>query len=323
MAKVLISFLGTNDYIPCNYYLDKDRSLKIDNLRFIQEALLKLLCTGWDSEDRIIVFLTEDAEKKNWIDTVYKTGESKPGLDTVLKSMKLKPRILSPRIKEGYSESDIWDIFETVFSQLNDNDELILDITHSFRSIPMLGLVLLNYARVLKNITVKGIYYGAFEKLGPSYFVKENISISERNAPIVDVTSLMELQDWTTAINSFIKSGDASMITGLTSENVNPVSKATQGKDPVAGRLKSFAKNIERITDYYRYCRGGDIRSFDFDSFNENLQLLAEERNIFIKPLPPLFSLIKNQFENSSTGDSVNLIHGAQWCLDHGWFSRL
>ena len=36
----------------------------------------------------------------------------------------------------------------------------------------MLGMTLLNYAKVLKQITVTAIFYGAFEQLGMAYEVR-------------------------------------------------------------------------------------------------------------------------------------------------------
>jgi len=39
MGKVLISVLGITDYRPCTYVLPN--GLKVDNVRFVQEATVK------------------------------------------------------------------------------------------------------------------------------------------------------------------------------------------------------------------------------------------------------------------------------------------
>ncbi|MDY0388263.1 MAG: TIGR02221 family CRISPR-associated protein, partial [Methanolobus sp.] len=175
--KILISFLGTNEYVPANYYLG-DQSHKIDNVRFIQEAILELICNGWTEMDVVKVFLTDEAEKKNWVDNGHCEKDQKiiecEGLNTRLKAFALHHKIkytVEPvfNVPTGITESDVWDVFDTIYEQLEENDEVYFDITHSFRSIPMLCMVLLNYAKYLKNITVKGIYYGAFEVLGPAW----------------------------------------------------------------------------------------------------------------------------------------------------------
>ncbi len=65
MARVFLSFLGINDYIPCTYYAE-DR--KAENVRFIQEAILKIYCSDWTSADRACFFTTRAAYRKNWLD---------------------------------------------------------------------------------------------------------------------------------------------------------------------------------------------------------------------------------------------------------------
>lgn len=53
MARVYLSFLGTNDYLACTYYTG-DR--EVENVRFVQEATLGLYCRKWTPDDRIIIF---------------------------------------------------------------------------------------------------------------------------------------------------------------------------------------------------------------------------------------------------------------------------
>ena len=49
--KVFMSFLGTNDYLDCNYYDESNPKLKVNNVRFIQEALIKLYCKDFGKGD--------------------------------------------------------------------------------------------------------------------------------------------------------------------------------------------------------------------------------------------------------------------------------
>ena len=52
----------------------------------------------------------------------------------------------------------------------------------------MLAIVVLNYAKTLKKIKLRGIYYGAFEVLG-SFEEASKIPISERRVPVLDLTT--------------------------------------------------------------------------------------------------------------------------------------
>src|SRR5690606_16601888 len=110
------------------------------------------------------------------------------GLHTRLQELKangkLKAGIKTEDIPEGFSSEEIWSIFQKIVDNVHTGDIIYLDITHAFRSIPMLGMVLLNYLKALHRIEVKAIYYGAFEKLGFAGQVQK-MEIEERNAPIL------------------------------------------------------------------------------------------------------------------------------------------
>jgi CRISPR-associated DxTHG motif protein len=41
-------------------------------------------------------------------------------------------------IPEGRSEQELWEIFDRVASAVDEGDTILLDITHAFRSIPMI-----------------------------------------------------------------------------------------------------------------------------------------------------------------------------------------
>jgi len=168
MAKAFISFLGTSDYSRCRYSLDNQTG---DVVKYVQEDIVNRFCRQWASSDQIRIFITDDAKLKNWEDNghedrVTKKQKSDRGLGSRFDEMGLNAAVKRYDIPVGNSEAEIWQIFQIVYESLGEGDEIIFDITHSFRSIPMLFMVLIGYARLLKNISVSGIYYGAFEILG-------------------------------------------------------------------------------------------------------------------------------------------------------------
>ena len=89
------------------------------------------------------------------------------------------------------------------------NDEIILDITHAFRSIPLLIFIVAAYLRQVKSVKLKHIIYGAFEARNQD----------TNRTPIFDLTPFVELLDWMNAVNVFQNSGDARPIADL---NVDP-----------------------------------------------------------------------------------------------------
>jgi len=208
--KILLSFLGTNNYVQTFYELNGQKCPK--PVRFIQEALVELVCKDWTKDDRIYVFCTSGevgSYELNWKDGGQKnakTDEEKIGLESRLKSVCKSAPFERVEISEGFSSDEVWQIFQTIYGVIEESDEIYLDITHAFRSIPLFSTVLMNYARYLKHTSVQAVYYGAFEKLGPAFLVKE-MPMEKRVAPIVDMSDVIHLQQITGTASSLTEFG--------------------------------------------------------------------------------------------------------------------
>ncbi len=227
--KVFISFLGTNNYVETIYkFPDGEESKPV---RFVQEALISHYCKDWTENDKIFIFCTEGATKANWLDNgqiQIKEDIEKVGLETRLKScLPLYDKIVEKvPIKEGFSVDEIWSIFDTVYGKLQLKgeicDDIFFDVTHAFRSIPLFSTVLFNYSRFMKHTNVVSIKYGAFEKLGPAFEVRK-MKVEDRIAPVLDLTNVVRLQQFTDMANSLKTYGRFNKISQiLSSENENP-----------------------------------------------------------------------------------------------------
>lgn len=297
MSKVLMAFLGITDYRSCSYSLNGYDP--VNNVRFIQEALVSLLCKDWTENDRIVIFLTEKAKDTNWVD-----NGQKQGLENRLKSLGLKVNPVPKFVPEGRTETEIWAIFEEVFNQINNDDEVIFDITHGFRSLPMLAIVILNYAKVLKNIKINGVYYGAFEALD-----------AVGNASIFNLTPLVQLFDWTNATSNFLKYGDAEGISKLSLEKIDPLLKEKRGDDQSAQDLKKLSKQLVMFTKYIQTCRGLDIiKGYEIKILKE---VVKNNKDSFIKPMNPLFDKISDKIEDFNQKDIINGYAAVEWCINH------
>ncbi|MDD2636568.1 MAG: TIGR02221 family CRISPR-associated protein [Bacteroidales bacterium] len=201
--KVFISVLGSTNYGTCKYEF-KEKNYVSQDIRFIQESTLEMLRAkdwGLDSAGYICVTSGDKGSYElNWKDNGHKNRTSGclihcEGLETRLTRLKLPFKFEPILIKDGNDKDEIWEVFDTIFKLLKDDDEIYFDITHGFRYLPMLILVLSNYAKFLKNIKVKSITYGNYEAR------KDGI------APIIDITSFSVLQDWTSATQTFLETG--------------------------------------------------------------------------------------------------------------------
>lgn len=281
--KVLISFLGAGKYSKCRYYFDGNDTTP--PTRYIQESIIRIFCNDWNEQDLALIFVTDLAQQRNWQNNLEFNEEK--GLDESLKGLTQYKNI---PIKDGKNESEIWDIFQTVSDEIHEGDEIILDITHAFRFLPMLSVILLNYLKVIKKINVKGIYYGNFE-----------IRDEKGNAPIVDLTSFVVLQEWTNATNEFVSSGNFNSLSKLVSQNEKSQNLSTQ--------LDKFTKAIQTS-------RGIDIINLDIDNLE---RLIIEERETNLRiPLTPILKLIENKISNFHNHSIENGFFAVKWCIEHG-----
>ena len=169
---------------------------------------------------------------------------------------------------------------------LKDEEEIIVDITHSFRSLPMLLITLLNFAKQVKRIKVTGIYYAAFESLGTMSEIAK-IQPEDRIVPILNLTSFSQLQDWTNATYDFINYGNVKRFRTLINaskdlnNNYNVIEKFFPTR--VVDKLNELVENIA-------LCRGKELLSFNYDELKSNIIALKE-----IKIPKPFYYLIENR----------------------------
>lgn len=310
--KVFISFLGFTDYWPCEY---EKGDYKSASVRYVQEATLDYLnkLQPWTDDDVALILLTEGAEKANWNDNGHKdkNGDIKrqTGLRSQLEAMKLPIQICPvTQLPNGNNEKDILDIFTRVFKLLNAGDELYFDITHGFRSLPMLAIVLGNYAKFLKSVVVKHISYGQYDP-------------QTKKAELVNMLPLSSIQDWTFAAANFLENGNVNQLASLSETVYRALLKETKGKDEDARKLRVFTENLRNVSYDFQTCRGMNIvNSTNISPLKKSIDDL--QRSV-IEPLNPVIKKIENAM--LSFDDKQNVLNGfsaAKWCLNHGLFQQ-
>ena len=315
MANVYISFLGTNNYLPCTYFRDGN---DFPNTRFVQEATVRLCCGEWTGDDRILIFSTDEAHKKNWLDNGHRDKGGEPlecsGLGQCLSRLHLEPSVEEVRVPSGESEQQLWEIFQILYDQLGEGDRVVMDITHAFRSIPMIALVVLHYAKVLKGLELDRIYYGAFEALGGLHEVS-GMAPEMRRAPLFDLTPLYSLMDWSLAVDRFLGSGDASPACELAAVAVQPMLRVAKGRDEAALAISNVARSLNAFSKVMATCRGRDI-SKTAGKLKDDIERCT--RVELLPPFKPLLERIGSKL-TPFTGDDpiVDGICSARWCLDH------
>ena len=302
--KVFISILGTGYYKETSYFIgNTDNAVKT---RFIQEAALKLIAKNFSAGDKAFVFLTPDAKKINWVNPAQKDNkynEQYDGLSLILGNKHFPFDVEPKDIPNGNNEKEIWGIFQSVFDVLEDNDEVYFDITHAFRSIPMLVMVLINYAKFLKKITVMSITYGNWENR------KDDFS------EIIDITSFSSLQDWTSGASDYINYGDAKKIHTLIEQKTIPLITENSNDKFLAISIKGFSKTLYDFTQNIRTVRGYEIYTG-----NQSLRIKNDINKIreqsVIKPIIPLLEKIEqNNFQEQMSLN--NIFSVVEYCINH------
>ena len=304
--KVFISVLGTGNYKECIY---ASGNTQYDGTRFIQKATLQMLDVkeGWTESDRIYIIVTDGSKEQNW-ETRTETVEPKIGLADSLKEMHLSTPIETIRIPDGNNEDEIWQIFSDIYKVLNDEDELYFDLTHGFRYLPMMVLVLGNYAKFLKHTEVKSITYGNYE----SRDKETNI------APIINITPLAALQDWTNAAADYLEHGDATKLKICADKPLITIARETKGQDQDATTLIKLSKQLYEFSNLISFNRGDEII---IGKQSEQIKALLEKADAeYIRPMGPLFKQIAKSVRNFNPDSPENMIEASRLCLDHSDF---
>lgn len=307
MARKFISFLGTNPY-DSGCYIHKDKSMGEYTSQFIQEVLVKTVCKDWNSSDKAIVFVTKESEELNW----YNKSDKNRRLKVLLENTQLNTKpVLIPT---GQNEEEIWQIFNIIINNIDEGDEIVLDITHALRYIPMLATVVLDYAKVVKNIKLLGIYYGAWDVRDKSTTIPK--------APIFDLAPLIEMQEWSQAVNTFIKYGNSGHLEQISMTNLRP----KLSKEIWARETRKFIDSVNNFTMNINTCRGQMIlgknanqKSIQFvtEDVKKNLENVKNlDENFQLKPLVPLISKIEESIETFDENSTLNTgLATVEWCI--------
>lgn len=208
---VLVTSVGVGRYEEVTYRLEGFPPRKC---RILPEAL-----ADWLKPDLTLVLLTSEAKKhKNWNE-----------LEDALKKDK---RSFEPvDIPDGKDKDELWKIFDELKEHLKPGDRVVLDITHAFRSLPVLTLLALTYLRVATGIVLERILYGAFEARDEA-----------GEAPVFDLTPFVSLLQWSAAVSLFRQTGECGPLADLLEE-----------------KLKNPAKRLRKLSDALSLIRTKDI----------------------------------------------------------------
>ncbi len=166
-------------------------------------ALLQDLSQSSESKPtRIVALVTQGSETATW-PLFNEMAQQTTGL--------IPERV---PISDGRNGREVQTILEDVAALFPDGVWLTLDVTQGFRHFPFILYALALYLQSLKNVTIRGAYYGMLEGFPPND--------TESPRPIIDLQPLLKLPEWFYAIRQFRETGSAFAMARL----LQPVARA-------------------------------------------------------------------------------------------------
>ena len=305
MGTTFLTVLGTGPYSECEYYIGKDgEDCYCSATHLVQEAILEIYKnTRQDvTFDRVVCLLTGKAREKNWDTSTPKDGVATDGLKTRLERLCPDARVEEKSIPLGKDEETIHQVFEGMFESIEQDDKLYIDVTHGFRSMPMLFFPVISYARALKNITVKAIFYGAFEARN-----EEN-----NKAPILDLVPYDEIMRWSFASETFVNYGVSKPIAQLLKERQTAQRGGLRNETSIASHINQLSSRIQTVRG-----RGDDKNGIGAAGLKLNKNINEWIKNSEYPLLTPLLENIRKAAEPFNSDDNVETgLATIKWCID-------
>ncbi|WP_353949163.1 TIGR02221 family CRISPR-associated protein [Sporolactobacillus sp. Y61] len=327
--NILFSFLGTTDYKECIYTWHGQESRPT---RFVQTAIIEHLMRMFEHLE-VVIFVTEDALKKNWEDGFYEdeAGEAKRGLKSCLRTIsgiRFKKVLIE---NAGQSETDHWKLFDLISSEIYPNATIYFDITHSLRPNPIVALAVINYARVIKKARYGKFLYGRLDDLSS---VNHGIKGSEGkygHARIIDFSPMMRLLDWTNGVDQFLRTGDAGRINDIVREiqqsgeiRERPLDEREQldQLQTIADSLKDAGLSLTTVRGHSMkpdYPMGNQVSYVQaLKHLRSAINNLTGEKSTPLYPLKRLIGEINRKFEGFGENEAMDLFYAARWCFENG-----
>jgi len=252
LRKIFISFLGIgNDgdgYDSLKYSYNGNI---IDcQTAFVQRAEIEAI--GPDKIDDILIICTSESYKK-FFDELKREFVDELSIN--------ETKIKSSQINKKFGADDQWELFGLVNKSIRDDDRVIFDFTHGFRSLSIILSASLNYITKSKpGVVLEHVFYGQKD--------------SDTSGTIIDMKEFYMINEWADGISRLIDNADTTKLARLA---------ATESKDKFAG-----LKDIEFITAMKDLTK--TIKNVDVNS-------VAEKTNDALKIIKQKLDSLKNHEE--------------------------
>lgn len=187
MRKVYMSFLGTGEYKKTIYSFNGELAKET---QFVQVAEFELL--GNSRPDVAYILVTDESQKKNFF-----------ALQEELQEFNIFPEPII--LAEDMSSQGQWTWLEQILQLVREGDRLTLDLTHGYRSLPIIFSTALNFLQKTQQLVIEHVFYGAYE-------------MNREQPPIIDMKKFYDINIWADAVTRLTLDADAGGIAAASSQ---------------------------------------------------------------------------------------------------------
>lgn len=259
---ILLSFIGTGNYQLTSYTWQNEQY----ETEYVIDAIASFL-----KVKEIKVFTTKEALNAHGDKLKHKI-DNKFDLSYI-------------DIPSGTKEEDIWELFDKVVESVPENSEIIFDITHAFRSIPLIVLLASAFLEKARNVKIKGVYYGQYNP-------------EKKQAPIFDLTPAIKLLDWLNATDTFINTGSSQKLGQLLADIQIDFFKSGRAKteEIKPNKLRNFGSAIATISENIEFIRPVELLESAQKLKRMSGKEIREEVGIFAKPFELIIDKIEQDY---------------------------
>ena len=107
-----------------------------------------------------------------------------------------------------FDQNDQNSLLKSIINLIEPNEHICIDITHGYRFIPLIVTTAIHYLKFIKKVSIENVYYGQFE-------------CENTVKPILNLTHIIELNNWITSFAQFEQTNDPSVFTNLIKQSTD------------------------------------------------------------------------------------------------------
>jgi CRISPR-associated DxTHG motif protein len=300
-ATRIVSFLGLSNYEAVPYEIERfSGGQRVRTARTVLKDVATVLAA--DEPCSLVMLGTSDAEAKWFGPEPLFPRELRKGLDASSGGSKRHPLLGFRQIPVGETRAQHWEVFQTLVEALQPKpltlsynghraqkepqppEEIVLDITHGFRSAPFFAASAVAFQRSeQRRLGLSGprfrIVYAHYEPW------KRGADPEGYVVPIWYFDDLVEVLDWNTAIDDLMRHGRADELEQRVKASQAEATRAARKEGLDFPKLQQFGRAARTFADGLATARIPEIITERSTALVKAIQLCRED---LVRHIPPL-----------------------------------